>query len=261
MTKGTEYWNAVSREWQDGHANSLWRAHCDAIHRDLIARWLPICSSGRLLKTDLFDEAAGEGLHSDLALRARWVVGVDLSTETGGRVRSRQTDLRVVGADVRHLPFETGAFDVVVSNSTLDHFSSREEVLESLREIRRVMRAAGRLLLTLDNLRNPVVALRQMLPFRLLNRLGLVPYQVGATYGPTGLRRALTEVNFQVDRMAALMHCPRAPAVAVARLLEAQGSPATRERYLRFLTAFERLSNWPTRYVTGYFVAVGATKG
>ncbi len=62
------------------------------------------------------------------------------------------------------LPFPDGAFDRVFSNSTLDHFDSRDDIREALRELARVLHPEGELLLTLDNLANPVVRLRNALP-------------------------------------------------------------------------------------------------
>ena len=82
--------------------------------------------------------------------------------------------------------------------STLDHFRSHSEIVTSLRELLRVLRPGGQLLLTLDNPANPLVGLRNALPFGLLHRLRIVPYYVGATCGPRGLRRLLPQVGFEV---------------------------------------------------------------
>lgn len=260
MTDAGKYWDRVAREWREGRPQQLWRAYSDALYREFLDGWLPAGDWGRLLKTDLFDEAVGEGLYGALAARAHGVVGVDLSVETGSRARCRHPGLLAAGADVRQLPFAPGSFDAVFSNSTLDHFDSREEIVDSLREIGRVLRPGGTLVLTLDNLGNPVVALRQALPFGLLNALGLVPYRVGATHGPAGLRRALEQSGFSVARLGAVLHCPRAPAVAAARVLGAVGSRRLQEGLLRVLGGFERLARWPTRYATGYFLAARATR-
>jgi hypothetical protein len=43
-------------------AETLWREHSDAVNGALLVRWLARESCGLLLKTDLFDEAMGEGL-------------------------------------------------------------------------------------------------------------------------------------------------------------------------------------------------------
>ena len=256
------YWGATATTWQETRPQALWRVCSDAVNAALFARWLPNGGSriGRLLKTDLFDEACTDGLYPLLASRAKRVVGVDMSAVTASAARVRCADLRATVADVRCLPFAAGAFDAVVSNSTLDHFRSPDEIVVSLRELHRVLKAGGQLLLTLDNLANPVVALRNALPFRMLNRVGVVPYYVGATLGPRRLRRILQQVGFGVLEVEAVMHCPRVFAVAVARMLEGRARKGIRRAFLRSLMAFEHLSRWPTRFLTGYFVAVRAVK-
>ena len=88
-----------------------------------------------------------------VALGAEDLVGVDLA----------QTDvpgLRSVVADVRKLPFDDGAFDLVLCISTLEHIGRDNEVYDvdadrqedgdaaALRELRRVLAKEGRLLLS-----------------------------------------------------------------------------------------------------------------
>jgi SAM-dependent methyltransferase len=162
--------------------------------------------------------------------------------------------------DVRQLPFAGGTFDVVISNSTLDHFESRKEIVKALRELQRVLCRGGWLLLTMDNPVNPLVAMRNALPFRVLHRLGLVPYPMGATCGPRHLRRILRSEGFEVYETVALLHCPRVLAVAKARRLQQQGTAESRARFLRRLMRWERLARLPTRFLTGYFVGVSARK-
>ncbi len=241
-------------------ACALWRAHSDAVNGALLAAWWPADHALRLLKTDLFDEAVAVGLYPSLASRAQVVIGIDISPLVIRSARSRYPGLRAVGADVRCLPFPAHTFDVIVSNSTLDHFKSSNEIVLSLRELRRVLRPSGHLLLTLDNRTNPFVALRNALPFRLLNALGLVPYPVGATCDARRLQRMLGETGFEVLNTGTILHCPRVLAVALARLLEKCAGTQLQERYLRLLMSFERLSHWPTRSMTGYFVATIAVR-
>jgi hypothetical protein len=83
----TEHWDAVVQSWRDSPGTSLLRAYSDAVNRRLLAAWLPE-RSGRLLKTDVFDEAVGEGLVELLASRADALTAVDASPDDG-RVRSR----------------------------------------------------------------------------------------------------------------------------------------------------------------------------
>ncbi len=148
----------------------------------------------------------------------------------------------------------------MVSDSTLDHFASREGILAALGELSRALRPGGRLVLTMDNPANPFVWLRNHMPLRLLMRLGLVPYFVGATGGRRWLERSLRQVGLAVVQSTAIMHCPRVVAVASASLAGNRADNRKQEAFLRRLMAWERLESFPTRYTTGHFVAVLAAK-
>jgi SAM-dependent methyltransferase len=211
-----------------------------------------------VLKTDLFDEATAAGLYRQLAARASSVVGIDLSPVIVAAARARHEGLDATVADLRRLPFDAGAFDLVVSLSTLDHFGSRADLLAAVCELRRVLAPGGQLIVTLDNPSNPLVALRNALPFGVVNRLGLVPYYVGATCNRRSLEHVLAEVGFDVVETAAVMHCPRVLAVPVTRFVERRCSTAARKQWLALLLAFETLAGLPTRWRTGHFVAASA---
>ena len=245
---------------QEEGFQKLWRTHSDSVNIALLNRWRPVHKTETLLKTDLFDEAVSNGLSSLLNSRTKKVFYIDTSIEVHQRAKRRHPNLQTIGADVRQLPFADGTFDGIISNSTLDHFKSHDEILISLRELYRVLRPGGQLILTLDNLANPIVLLRNGLPFRLLYRMKIIPYYVGVTLGPYRLQHFLKEAGFKVLEVDAIMHCPRVFAVAIARLLERHASPKTQEAFLRFLMAFENFSRLPTRFFTGHFIAVKATK-
>jgi len=254
------YWDRVGGLAKERHAQRLWRAHSDTVNTVWLRPRLSGSAAGRLLKTDLFDEARGAGLFPLLSDRANHVVGIDIAASTLHAARVRYVPLQSVGADVRTLPFAASVFDGVVSNSTLDHFPTADGIVAGLNELHRVLRPGGQLLLTLDNRANPLVALRNVLPFGPLNALGIVPYQVGATCGPQELRRIVCAAGFEVLEVGAILHCPRVLAVAAARIVERYGSEQAQRRFQRFLMAFERLADWPTRFLSGYFVAVVARK-
>lgn len=253
-------WDCVGGIWRDTHPHRLWRQHSDAVNHALLARWLPAAPVPRLLKTDVFDEAVSGGLYGLLHPRVRTLVGIDIAPVILREAGRGRPNLHRSCADVRALPFPGDTFDVVVSNSTLDHFDSLEQIRTSLREIHRVLRADGRLLLTLDNGRNPMVALRNALPPRLLQRLGLVPYPVGATCGPARLARLLRETGFAIAEVGAVMHCWRVLAVALAGVVERRAGAEGQRRFLRHLQGWERLARWPTRFLTGHFIAIEAVK-
>ena len=234
--------------------------HSDAVNRALLIRWWPVSQIETLLKTDLFDEAVSDGLSHWLNSRAKRAFCIDISLRVHQMARCRHPGLQTIGADVRRLPFPNGTFDGVISNSTLDHFESLDDLQLSLQELHRVLRPGGQMILTLDNLANPIILLRNWLPFRLLKNLKLVPYYVGVTLGPNRLKHLLRDAGFDVLEVDAIMHCPRVLAVAMARWTERHASSKAQRLFSHFLMGFERLSQWPTRFSTGHFIAVRVVK-
>ena len=235
-----------------GHPSYVWRAGQER-RLALVRQWAQL-EGARIL-----DAGCGVGMYTEQFRRfSPRVTGVEIDLTVARQARSRLPGIVVAPAEA--LPFADGSFDVVVSNSTLDHFATRGEIQIALAELRRVLRPGGRLLLTLDNLANPLIALRNAVPFRLLRRLRLLDYPVGATMGPRRLRRVLQREGFDVLDTATLLHCPRALAVARARRLELAGTAEARARFLDRLAWWERFARLPTRYLTGHYIGVSARK-
>jgi len=252
-------WDALVRGSAETPPQVLWRRHSDSVYRDLVRRWLP-SSLHSVLKTDAFDEAVSAGVYPELAQRARAVVAIDVAPTALALARQRYNALLCACTDVRQLPFANEVFDAIVSLSTLDHFDSHDNIKTALAELARVLRPGGAFILTLDNLCNPIIALRAVLPFRLLHAAGVVPYQIGRTCGPSRLRCIVARAGLDVIETTAIVHCPRVLAVALARSLERTGNARLQQVFLAAVAQIERLRAWPTRFVTGHFVAVHARK-
>jgi SAM-dependent methyltransferase len=244
-----ERWDDVIASWRGTPRETFLRGYSDAVNTALLERWLPDLREARVLKTDLFDEAVGEGLHPYMRAHGARVTGVDISPVAVAAARERYPDLEATTGDVRALSYADSTFDVVVSNSTLDHFTAVGDIEAALRELHRVLRPGGLLVVTLDNPDNPLVGLRNALPLPLLKRLRLVPYQVGTTCNQKSLARLLHEARFEVTASDVIMHVPRVLAGALGSLGLAS---------LRPLLAAEALSRLPTRRLTGQFIAARA---
>jgi SAM-dependent methyltransferase len=253
-------WNKLGRVWRDSRRQVLWRSHSDAVNRALVERWVPQRPIDILLKTDAFDEAFGEGLLGALGGRVRSVVAIDISNEVLEAARARDRTFTGVQADVRRLPLPDNSIDVVISISTLDHFDSPEEIAAGVRELARVLRPDGVLILTMDNPSNPIVRLRNALPMSWLLRSGVVPYQVGVTANSEQLRELLASCGFESIETRSILHCPRLLAVPIAGLLDRFCGLVVKGSFLRLLIAMERLAKLPTRRRTGHFVAIRGVK-
>jgi SAM-dependent methyltransferase len=252
--QGEPSWESALLDWPTTRGHALLRRYSDAVNRRLVEASLhEDPPAARLLKTDLFDEAVGEGLFPTLIKHADSIEGVDVSENVLAAARRRYPELAATRADIRALPFPDASFDAVVSCSTLDHFASPEDLGAGIRELARVLARGGRLLVTLDNGSNPLVALRNSLPWSWLASVKLVPCYVGATCGPAGLVDQLTSFGLDVQRTTAVMHAPRVAALALGGIWSSRKS-------VDLLLACERLERWPTRFVTGQFVAALAVK-
>lgn len=253
----TALWNAVGEEWVASRRQRLWRQHNDWVVGGLLRRWLQP-GSGPALKTDLFDEALSDGLMPAMSDHASAVHGVDIAPEIVHSAGKRHPNMAVKVADIRELPYGDGTFATVVSPSTLDHFETTDEIHTALAEIRRVMTAGGRLVLLLDNPRNPKIALRARLGTHALGKIKLAPYHYGKTLGPKEMAAAVDAAGFDVLETSGCMHCPRVSAVFVARQIERLSAPRLEAAFLAMLRPFEQLERLPTRYITGHFSALVA---
>lgn len=100
-----------------------------------------------LVRGEVLDVACGTGYGSRLLARAASVSGVDRAEEAVALARGR-VDGTFLVADVPPIPFADDCFDFVVSFETVEHIP---EDGEFVREIRRVLRPGGRLLISTPN--------------------------------------------------------------------------------------------------------------
>jgi len=225
-------------------------------HLGLIERWGGLPASGRVLKTDLFEEAIGpEAYLPDLDGGGGTAVGMDISPAVVGKTHIRFPECRVVAADARALPFSDGAFALIISPSTLDHFPEPADLDRSLRQLARVLESGGRLIITLDNRQNIFDPL-----LRFANRLGLVPFYLGRSYTVRELRQGLEGAGLIVEETTAILHNPRLTAVAAIALAKKLRWSPLMKLVQRTLIAAQRLEGTRLCYYTGSFVAAKALR-
>jgi methionine biosynthesis protein MetW len=125
--------------------DAYWQQQGDTFNRrrqDLLARH--VRAGDRVLQVD-----CGPGvLAARLAEMGAAVVGTDLSGEAVRRARARGIDACQVDLDRKPLPFDDSSFDVVVTDSQIEH---RVDYGRYLDECVRVLRRGGRLVMCVPN--------------------------------------------------------------------------------------------------------------
>jgi ubiquinone/menaquinone biosynthesis C-methylase UbiE len=259
-----KYWDTLAKNsarstrFDDLMAEQYRRAHLN-----LLSRWTDIRGSQRILKTDLF----AEGIHPNRAflwdmLRVnKNIVGIDISVRIASLARARalQECTSSLGAylsgDVRKLPFNNNSFDLIVSDSTLDHFQQKGDIIVALSELSRVLKPAGTLVITMDNKSNITEPL-----FRLWIALGLSPFFIGKTYSIEELKRALGSVGLRVVDTTAIMHNPRFFTKALITIIRKIALRRLDGLIRKALDFFDSLERRRTKYLTAQFIAAKAVK-
>jgi ubiquinone/menaquinone biosynthesis C-methylase UbiE len=267
------YWNKIAGEFA-GHAPlNVWRAYMMRVYARMIDNWLRPTQpkiTGYGLKTDLFEEAVTpHHLWDKMGCQS---IGLDSSSSVVRSARHRlSTEGRVKGtepsqeplvfiADLRAIPLPAKSLAQIFSGSSLDHFTKRADIAASLKELARVLADDGMMVVSFDNPHNPIVRLRNWLPYGLLKWLGLVPYFVGATYTRVEARQGLEAVGLTVTDETSIAHAPRAPMIWLTTVVERFRQPRVEKLLGRVLDKFEALEKWPTRYLTGYYLVFRAKK-
>lgn len=257
------YWDKVARQ-MSGASHYLDRLVGDQKrekHLSLIRNWLAHGGKGVTLKTDLFEEAFGsDHFLSFLQEKSKQTIGMDISPVVVGRAKRhmdkaspKKTDYLV--CDIRVLPFLDGSIDFLVSSSTLDHFSSKAEIVVSIEEFSRCLKVKGLLIITMDNGENIFDPL-----IRLIERIKLSPYHMGPTVTIGQLASLLTSAGFAVTDKTPLIHNPRIITTLAARAMRVL-FPRQAESWIKSMLAFfDRMNHKPLKYKTGCFIAVRAVK-
>ncbi|MEN6605387.1 MAG: class I SAM-dependent methyltransferase [Bryobacteraceae bacterium] len=246
---------AASSSW---YLDPLVAAQKREVHLELMRGWSNPSPTARLLKTDLFEEANGNDhilFDIEPAPRRRFGIDLDISTVQCAARRFEQPGAGLFCCDAKHLAIATGSLDAIVSTSTLDHLASTDELRDALTELARVLRPGGKMVVTLDNPRNPLYWL-----LRLLSSWGCMPFRLGVTVSRSRLIRMLQQTGLEVLDSRMLIHNPRLVStvlfLALRRLLGRRA-----DRPIAFLLrAFAALDRLPTREFTGCFSAVRARK-
>jgi SAM-dependent methyltransferase len=259
----TRYWDHVARKMANGQEfDELLAEQYRSVHMNLLTRWADIKNNHLILKTDLFAEALcpSRAFLWDILKVDGNVVGIDISAEITSEAKIRasqrtQKFIECLNCDIRQLPFSDNSFDLIISDSTLDHYSHQNEIAIALTELRRILKPGGTIIITMDNKDNITELL-----FRLWIYFGLAPFFIGETYSMKQLKQAMTDIGFLLIDSTTIIHNPRLFTKLVIALVR-KVAPARADPYIRKgLRLLDSLENRRTKYLTAQFIAVKAVK-
>jgi SAM-dependent methyltransferase len=127
--------------------------------RDLVSSWIGETEGLRVLKTDLFEEALGPDQFLFYMFKKDHIFGTDISQVVARHAKAHSDRLGralfcCVGG-VRQLPYKNESFDIIISNSTLDHFSKKQLPI-AISGLKRVLKKNGKIILTINNRHNKI---------------------------------------------------------------------------------------------------------
>lgn len=230
-------------------------------HLRLIREWGGILKGKSILKTDLYEEALGnDGFLGWLRSQGAFAWGMDISpriTAMARRALNKKYPFfePCVVSDIRRCAFKDGFFDLIISNSTLDNIRS-EDVATALKELWRILKPGGVLILTLDNACNPLYRLG----YFIRKALNIGRYYQDRCYTLSEARDLAKENGFVVMDETAIVHIPT-PFNKIALLLE--------RCHWRFLQDWIRssvvlcskvLAVENKKFLTGWFIALKLVK-
>lgn len=244
------HWNNVARSIKKHHLNSNVAEYKREEHINLLKKWAGDLAGKTVLKTDLFEEAFGKDYFFDYLMKnSKNAIGMDISDQMIKKAKKRLRSENCATCDVRKPAFKDSSFDLIISNSTLDHLP-KEELITSLIELRRILKPKGALILTLDNKTNPLYHAGYLIQKLINNKLCQA-----RCYSINEAKKIAQDVGFSVEETTAIVHLPT-PFNKIALLLEKLNMRFTNNLIEKSIKILRKIEHKNTRHLTGWFIAL-----
>lgn len=231
---------------------------------NIIKDWDINIENKKILKTDLCEEAFREDeILFSIAKKENSgmeVYAIDICEETVRQAKAKMTSRGIkhnyMTADVRSLPLKDNMFDFILSTSTLDHFENIEDFNKSLKELRRVLKPNGEMVVALNNMCN----FNFYLSCKLSELLRFYKYPT-MFFRPQLARGICKEIGLKVDRETFLVHI-FFPLNRLIIFLKRYLPDSSIDNFtykmiscFRFISSFRKANIW-----TGWFIAINCRK-
>ena len=198
--KYSEIWDHVSKRMRRSHLETNFAIYKSEEYLRVINKWCGNLNGKKLLKTDLFEEYFEIDQFTD-KIDCKNIYGMDVSKNISVEVKRKNRGFLCVAADVRYIPFRDKTFDFIISNSTLDHLKL-EDMRPSIRELRRVLKDDGILVLTIDNKYNPIYSTGLWIG----NRLRIFNFPQERSYTSTEIKALMSKEKMEIIEEEAIFN-------------------------------------------------------
>lgn len=240
----SEYWDETVRKMRESHLEFKIARYKAKVHLNLIKKWTGDLKDKRILKTDLFKEYFKRDSFF-YKMNASEKFGLDICKEITSKVNKRGNEFRLSVADVHKLPFGDEKFDLIISNSTLDHIK-RKWVPKSLKEMKRILKPNGQIILTIDNRENPLY----MSGLFIGQKLNILPFYQERCYSRKEIEEFFEKENVKIKDMDAIFHTIP-PLSHLACFLEKHNFPLAEFISKKIVRASKKIKNKNTKFITG----------
>jgi SAM-dependent methyltransferase len=199
------FWNKIAYIKSHNYINNAFYKYKKGEHIAIINYWGNELLKGRILKTDLFEEAVGvDYFLPSLNIKNKNIFGIDISPYIVKLAKIRfgqinKNNIKYSACDVRNICFKKDCFDLIISNSTLDHFKDLDSAFH---EFYRIIKPGGILILTLNNKFN--LSMHSLLIIRKIFNIKdqLSGYEFTVRY----LEKKLEKIGFKVEDSTTILH-------------------------------------------------------
>ena len=261
MKIGSEYWDSIAGKMNSHYVRNPFFQHKQNEVLRLINEWGKNNRDATILKTDLYEEALEpDPLLLNLAKTNGRVWGIDISPQLANmanwRMRQRRTHLNLCVADVGRLAFKDNKFGLIISTSTLDHFPGIDV---ALKELYRVLKPKGVIILTLHNKTNLPVYLM----YKLMKLFRKYPFGYAqGTYSLWKTKQLMRSAGFGIEDSTAIIHVPPVLPTLINEIYR-RGNNTIAARICQKIVELSEIigkSDSFLKYLTGYCLAVKGTK-
>lgn len=203
MNNDSLYWNSVAKKITKHHLEKNIAEYKKNKNINLIEKWVDL-KNKTILKTDLFEEMLiTDSFYPWLKTQTKKIVGIDISSEIVRKAKQKNSDANFKVEDVRSTSFKDNTFDTIISNSTLDHFPKKDLII-SLKELKRILKPKGTIILTLDNKEN-----KKYYYFYLINKyLNPKHFKQERCYSLKEIKEIVNITGFKIIDYKGIIHIP-----------------------------------------------------